>query len=78
MESYLPFIVFPKYRFSPAQPRNVHRILRHRSVEREMRVIEGAEIVNLPRGSRGQFKEIVKYWHTCQFKRAEPRPFYSL
>lgn len=72
----LPFLVFETVGFfSSKQLRTIHRNLGHPSVEKQMRVIEAAEIENLPRKTRRKIQEIVDHCEACQLNKAKPRRF---
>jgi len=72
----LPFLVFETVGFfSSTELRSIHRNLGHPSVEKQMRVIEAAEISDLPSDTRIQLKEIVEHCKACQLNKAKPRRF---
>lgn len=49
MRNYLSFLNFPRYNFlSISQLKTFHRNLSHPSVEKQMRIIESADIEDLP------------------------------
>lgn len=76
MRSYLPFCVFPKYSFlTHTQLQNTHRNLEHPSVEKQMKIIEQADMKYLHNDTRKIIKEIVKHFNPCQFEQGRPRRF---
>lgn len=76
MQNYLPLLIFSHYSFlSSTQLRNIHRNLGHSSAEKQMWIIEQAELGNLPEDARSQVQRIIKYCKSCQFKNVRPRRF---
>lgn len=76
MWNYLSLLVFPKYSFlSTTQLRNLHRNLGHPSVEKQMKIIENADIDCLPEHVQQRLVELVKHCHACQLKQFKPRRF---
>lgn len=74
MANYLLFIVFSKHSFlSQVQLCNIHNNLGHPLVKRPVRVVERTKLSDLPRDSRGQLKEIVKYCHAGHLKGGKQR-----
>lgn len=76
MRNYLPFLLFPKYGYlSAAQLQNIHRNLGHPSIEKQMQIIETADLDDVPANTRKELIEIVKYCRACQLKQGKPRRF---
>lgn len=76
MRNYLPFLSFPRYGFlCTSQLRNIHRHLRHPSVEMQMRINERANVDDVPDSTRKKIVKIVKHCHAGQLKRGKPRRF---
>lgn len=60
------FLMFsqPSY-FTESQLRSMRRNLGHPSVATHMKIIENADIPDLPRGTRKQIEHLVKYCKAC-------------
>lgn len=76
MRSGLPFLIFCHQSFfTAAELQSMHRNLGHPSVDKHMKIIESAQIDDLPRGTRKQIDELVRYCKACQYGRMKPRRF---
>lgn len=76
MRHYLPLFRFPNYLYlSVLQLHEIHVNLGHRSVEKEMKIIESEEVDDLPLDTRKEVKLIFKQCHACQVKQGRPRRF---
>lgn len=76
MRNGLPFLMFPSCGYlSACQLRTIHRNLGQPSVEKQMKVIEKADIQDLPKGIRKLVKEIVTHCRACQLQQEKPRRF---
>ena len=76
MRNGLPFLVFETVGFlSTNKLRAIHRNLGHPSVEKQMKVLETAELEDLPRNTRTELERIVKHCKACQLNKAKPRRF---
>lgn len=72
----LPFSQFTQYTsLSSSQLKNIHRKLGHLHVEKQMKVIEQAEMENLPEFPRREIEKIVKYCSECQCNKTKPTQF---
>lgn len=58
-----------------SQLRNIRRNLGYPSVETQIRVIESAELQDVPLDTRKQVFDIVKHCHACQLRQGKPRRF---
>lgn len=61
--------------FIDVQLRAIHRNLGRPSGEKQMRVIETADIKNLPADTRKKLEFIVKHCRPCRMKKLKPRRF---
>ena len=76
MRGKLPFLVFESFGFfSSTKLRAIHRNLGHPSVDKQMKVIEAAEIPDLDPNTREKLQKIVKHCKACQLQKAKPRRF---
>lgn len=76
MRGDLPFLVFSTFGFfTDTELRTMHRNLGHPSVETQMKVIESAEVDDLPDGSRAQLQRIADHCRPCQLMQFKPRRF---
>lgn len=74
MRSNLPHLVFSSYGyFTKEELQTIHRNLGHPSDDKQMKVIESADIADLPADTRKQVQEIVKNCRPCQLKQGRPR-----
>lgn len=76
MKNGLPYLIFsqPSY-FTEVQLKSMHRNLGHPFVEKRMKVIEQADIPDLPDSTRKQLTKLVKHCKAFQLGRAKPRRF---
>ncbi len=74
MRNNLPHLVFttPGY-LSDAQLQTMHRNLGHSSVDKQMKIIESADMVDLPANTRKQLTNIIKTCHPCQMTKKRLR-----
>ena len=76
MRNYLPFLKFEVYSYlSSKELLKMHRNLGHPSVERQMKVIELAELHSVPKQTRKKIQELVNSCKACQLGRSKPRRF---
>ncbi len=76
MRGNLPYLVFTMggY-FTETQLRNMHRNLGHPTLEKQIKVIENAGIMDLSQTTRDALREIIGRCKPCQLLREKPRRF---
>jgi len=76
MRNGVPYLVFASGSYlSTAQLSAMHRNLGHPSLEKQMKVIEAAEIDDLPPKTRKKLAKLIKFCKPCQLMQGRPRRF---
>lgn len=76
MHNGVPYLVLASSGYlNSAQLQAMHRNLGHPSLEKQMKVIESAEISDLPDDTRQRLAELIQFCKPCQLKQGRPRRF---
>eukprot|EP00171_Calliarthron_tuberculosum_P014672 IDg14672t1 len=76
MRSNLPFLVFESNSFlTENQLRAMHRNFGHPTLEKQMKLIENAELEYLPRNTRKLLKNLIERCRTCQITKSKQKRF---